>query len=134
MAMSKITNSISGRDGRDGREGPVGPRGLKGPKGFSLQMNSNLSFITKVLHELAPYIPVSTIQVTILSKAKENALKLENRNSYQNTFFFFSQIVNLTLLGYMCFTDILLKKKKGRLNQVFSFKVASFPHSLKNSS
>ena len=67
-----------------------------------------------------------------LSKAKENAL--ENRNSYLNTFFFFSQIVNLTLLGYMCFTDILLKKKKGRLNQVFSFKVASFPHSLKNSS
>lgn len=61
MAMSKITNSISGRDGRDGREGPVGPRGLKGPKGFSLQMNSNLSFITKVLHELALYIPVSTI-------------------------------------------------------------------------
>ena len=71
--------------------------------------------------------------VTILSKAKENALKLENRNSYLNTFFFFSQIVNLALLGYMCFTDILLKKK-GRLNQVFSFKVASFPHSLKNSS
>lgn len=67
-----------------------------------------------------------------LSKAKENAL--ENRNSYLNTFFFFSQIVNLTLLGYMCFTDILLKKKKGRLNQVFSFKVTSFPHSLKNSS
>ncbi|CAH3146988.1 unnamed protein product [Pocillopora meandrina] len=41
--MSKVTNSISGRDGRDGREGPAGPRGLKGPKGFSLQMNSNLN-------------------------------------------------------------------------------------------